>query len=269
MCVICVKDKMVKLPDDTTIKAMWNRNPDGAGYMYSHGGQLFIRKGYTNVDKFIEDIRKEVMLEDAAVLHFRISTQANNVTMTHPFPLTTEMKDLKELKFDGTYKIGVAHNGIIRLTTDHRENEFSDTALFVSKYMTRIVRRASDLDDVYVKNIIEELIGTTNKLAILDQDGIITLIGSFTEKDGLKYSNMYHNFMPTKWSYGYGTYGGYGRYEDDDDWQYIGVTQPNGTVKRIPMRVSTVKELTGKHNKKKQKKQAKVIKKNFSLVSHS
>lgn len=195
MCVICVKPKGKDLPTVKQITAMWRRNPDGAGFMYTHDGVLHVKKGFTDITKFLEAI-DVVDKEDVAVLHFRISTQGFNKEMTHPFVLSTKLEDMKELEWVGA-PIGIAHNGIIQLTTDHREVEYSDTALFITNYLTRIIRKPSDLDDQYIQDIIEITAGGTNKFAILRETGEYTLIGKFTEIDGLLYSNTYH--LPNPW----------------------------------------------------------------------
>lgn len=203
MCVICVKPKGRELPTVKQITQMWRRNPDGAGFMYTHDGVLHIEKGFTDIMSFMYALEK-VTEDDVAVLHFRISTQGFNKEMTHPFVLSTKLEDMQALEWSGA-PIGIAHNGIISLTTDHRELEYSDTALFITNYLTRIVRKKQDLEDQYVQEIIERLIGTNNKLAILTEDGKYTLIGKFTEVDGLWYSNTYH--MPTLWEDTYGVMG--------------------------------------------------------------
>ena len=41
--------------------------------------------------------------------------------------------------------IGVAHNGIIPLTTDRTQHEYSDTALFIAKYLSHIISCPEDL----------------------------------------------------------------------------------------------------------------------------
>jgi len=195
MCVICVKPKGADLPSVKEITRMWRRNPDGAGFMYARDGVLTIKKGFLSGIDFMYAL-EEIKKDDVAVLHFRISTQGFNKEMTHPFVLSTKLEDMKALEWVGA-PIGIAHNGIIHLTSDAREIEYSDTALFIANYLTRIVRRGSDLDDQYIQDIIEITAGGTNKFAILRNTGELTLIGKFTEVDGLLYSNTYH--MPSIW----------------------------------------------------------------------
>ena len=54
---------------------------------------------------------------DETNYHFRISTQAGvSPEMTHPFPLSNRPARLRKL--DLRCRVGVAHNGVIRLTSD-------------------------------------------------------------------------------------------------------------------------------------------------------
>ena len=40
MCIICVSKSGVQQPTDTTLRAMFRRNPHGAGYMYARDGKV-------------------------------------------------------------------------------------------------------------------------------------------------------------------------------------------------------------------------------------
>ena len=59
MCIICVSPKRVRQPNVTTIRRMFQNNPDGAGYMFARDGKVTISKGFMNVDEYIEAIRGE------------------------------------------------------------------------------------------------------------------------------------------------------------------------------------------------------------------
>ena len=63
--------------------------------------------------------------------------------MTHPFPLSNRLPYMKAL--DVECRCGVAHNGIIRLTSDRSQREYSDTALFIAQYMARMLHGPEDL----------------------------------------------------------------------------------------------------------------------------
>ena len=40
MCIICVSKSGVRQPCDITLRAMFRRNPHGAGYMYARDGKV-------------------------------------------------------------------------------------------------------------------------------------------------------------------------------------------------------------------------------------
>ena len=187
MCIICVSPKRVRQPNVTTIRRMFQNNPDGAGYMVARDGKVIISKGFMNVDEYIEAIRAEhFTAKDPVVYHFRISTQAGvNPQMTHPFPLSNRIEHMKVL--DVECPCGVAHNGVIRLTADPRNREYSDTALFIANYLSLIIREPGDLKDERVLKLIHRLAGS--KLAIMDGDGYIATVGEYINQKGLLFSN--------------------------------------------------------------------------------
>lgn len=169
MCVICASPKGTRQPSLSEIKRMFYRNPHGAGYMYARDGKVVIHKGFMNLGDFLNAIREEhFTAADSVVYHFRISTQAGvNPEMTHPFPLSNQREDMKAL--DVICGCGIAHNGIIRLTTDPTEKEYSDTAIFITDYLSQYILRPSDLHR-------DELHGT---VVILKADGGIQRVVCF------------------------------------------------------------------------------------------
>ena len=166
---------------------MFLRNPDGAGYMVARDGKVTIHKGFMDLDEFLNALKAEhFTAKDSVVYHFRISTQAGvNPEMTHPFPLSNHLPYMKAL--DVECRCGVAHNGIIRLTSDPSQREYSDTALFITHYMARMVHGLDDLKDAQLLNRIERLAGS--KLAIMDGSGYIATVGNFINERGLLFSN--------------------------------------------------------------------------------
>ena len=117
MCIICVSKSGVRQPTEQELYTMFVNNPHGAGYMVARHGMVTVSKGYMDFDEFLNAVRREHFTEkDSVVYHFRISTQAGvNPEMTHPFPLSNRLGRMKKL--DTNCRIGVAHNGIIRLTS--------------------------------------------------------------------------------------------------------------------------------------------------------
>ena len=166
---------------------MFAWNPHGAGYMVARNGKVIISKGYMNVDDYLYAVGQEhFTAKDSVVYHFRISTQAGvQPAMTQPFPLSNRLQHMKAL--DVTCDCGIAHNGIIRLTTDITNREYSDTALFIANYLSKILRRSADLTDPEKLAFIHRL--AQSKLAIMDRSGYIATVGDFVNEHGLLFSN--------------------------------------------------------------------------------
>ena len=204
MCVICVSKKGVRQPNNSEIADMFKTNPHGAGYMYVRNGKVQISKGYMALTDYLNAIKSEnFSVDDLVVYHMRISTQAGvNQEMTHPYPLTKKIENCKLLDLECS--CGVAHNGIIQMTTDRTNTEYNDTTLFITKYLNKLIRCGDDLKDPNVKEMIYRL--TNSKWAILDGNENLCLVGHWEESDGLLYSNLHHK--PFDWenfwdSYGY------------------------------------------------------------------
>lgn len=193
MCVICVSKKGIRQPNENEIRNMWATNPHGAGYMFVKDGMVEIHKGFMELKDYIRAINSEHFTDDDVVVyHFRISTQAGvTPEMTHPFPLSADLEDMKVL--DCMCSVGIAHNGIIRLTST-KDAEYSDTALFITEYLPALIRNTEDITDKRVKRTIKALIDS--KMVLINGDGDVSIIGDFIgNDDGLMFSN--NHFIPT------------------------------------------------------------------------
>ena len=187
MCIICVSKPGCEQPSVKTLRTMFLLNPHGAGYMVARGGKVFIHKGFMNIEEFLNAVRREQFTAaDSVVYHFRISTQAGvNPEMTHPFPLSNQPRRMRAL--DMTCRYGVAHNGIIRLTSDPTNTRFSDTAVFITDYLTNIIRKPADLRNQERLDTIYRL--AQSKFAIMDGSGYTATVGEFINDRGILYSN--------------------------------------------------------------------------------
>ena len=187
MCIICVSKSGVRQPTVTELNTMFRNNPDGAGYMVARHGMVSISKGYMDFGEFLNAVRREHFTErDSVVYHFRISTQAGvNPEMTHPFPLSNRLERMEKL--DTTCRIGVSHNGVIRLTADPDNRRYSDTALFITQYLRVLIQRREDLRDRRVLDTVWNL--AQSKFAIMDGGGYVATVGEFLNQDGLLFSN--------------------------------------------------------------------------------
>lgn len=183
MCVIAVSPAGCRQPKEKDFRLMWDHNPHGAGFMWVEHEQVYIQKGLMSFDDFMDWIKYQRFTDDDPVVyHFRISTQAGTgPEMTHPFPLSSDPDELMKAA-PCPCDIGVAHNGIIRLTSDPGETVFSDTALFIQKYMTKIIRSPADLESEEIINMIDTL--AMSKFALLRNDGQIFTVGKFYRQPG-------------------------------------------------------------------------------------
>lgn len=187
MCVICVSEKGVKQPSKDLLRRMFNNNPHGAGYMVAENGRVRISKGFMTFDSLWNALRYENFgADDVVVYHFRISTQAGvQPAMTQPFPFTKKLENTKIL--DCKCDLGIAHNGIIRATTDKADREYSDTAHFIVKYLSRWIKSRKD----FTPEFLDQLVMFTNsRMVFLDGKGNVFYSGKFIEDyDGLMFSN--------------------------------------------------------------------------------
>lgn len=172
---------------------MFAANSHGAGYMVARDGKVLISKGYMTWSEYWKAVKAEhFTADDSVVYHCRISTQAGvNPEMTHPFPLTRHVESCKLL--DCSCSVGIAHNGVISLTTNPRDKEYSDTAHFVAEYLHYFIRTADDLRDPDCLDAIYHI--ARSKFAIMDGTGYVATIGDFIEEDnGILFSNT--SYLP-------------------------------------------------------------------------
>lgn len=203
MCVIIYKPKNQDLPTIETLKKCIEKNGDGAGYMAPVNNQVIIHKGFNKLDDLLKDIQKllsdnNLKIKDIPlVLHFRISTQGGTKKeLCHPYPLTNDYARMRELKT--TADIGIAHNGIIHLTSCYSQKvNYNDTMTFIKDYLSLIIGNDLYFDKRYNKmQLIKNLIGEYNKLAIMTKDGYVSLINKFYKVGGCYYSNLNHLQQP-------------------------------------------------------------------------
>ncbi len=198
MCVVVYKPAEADLPDYETLKRCFNKNPNGAGYMFVKDNKVHIRKGYTDFDTFYEHLTRDYMTQDGAfVMHFRITTHGGTKPEnTHPFPVSKNILDLTAL--DCSSEIGVAHNGILDISSK-LAGQYSDTQMFITNYLALLVKNNPKYyKDYDIKMLINDMIGGYNKLAILSSDGHCELFGNFNEHDGCYYSNYsWEDYKPS------------------------------------------------------------------------
>ena len=213
MCVIMVKEQNILFPEERILKNCWDNNPDMGGFMYAWNGQVHIRKGFMTFEDFkraLEETRKKTGDKIPYVLHFRISTQGYDKSCCQPFPLSSKMHNLKKLRTSSN--IGVAHNGVLSITSDGSK-EYSDTMKFITDYLTNIIRGFDWHEDKRTVKLIENLI-KGSRFAIMDKNGHIEMRGNGWVKDNE--SGCY--FSNSTYSYKKYVYKGHNSLYDYDDW---------------------------------------------------
>lgn len=186
MCVICISPKGIRQPFKDELQSMWQRNPHGAGYMVARDDHVEIHKGFMDFYEFYNQLQFEKFTpDDVVVYHFRIATQAGiTPEMCHPFPYTTTTEGLKAL--DVHCRVGIAHNGIIRMTSTG-DPDLSDTALYIRDYLPKRIKNG--LNDMALKAIYRDI---KSKMVFLFPDGQYKTVGEWEEVGGLIYSNTFH-----------------------------------------------------------------------------
>lgn len=200
MCIIVAKRRDVNYPSKNTLKQCFESNDDGAGFMYCVNGEVVIQKGYMSFQKFwkgLNRMRKKYGDNIPCIMHFRITTQGGvQKELTHPFPFSDNMDDLR-LLYTKT-NLGIAHNGIISLTSSYTKTSHSDTMEFITDYLSLIIKDNKFYEDSNIVKLINKLSGS--KLAFLDNLGTINLLGSgWIEKDGIHYSN--NSYEKSRYTY--------------------------------------------------------------------
>ena len=225
MCIIVYKPENANMPSKKTLRHCWDNNSDGAGYMFAHNDKVIIKKGFMSFKSLYDSLRNDYTKfhDKSFVIHFRISTQGGvRRDLTHPFPLTENIDDMRLLRT--TSDFGVAHNGIITLTSTSLYNTtitYNDTMKFISEYLSLIISKPKDLENEKTLKLIQKL--ADSKLAIMDNSGKVTLIGAFTQHKGCFFSNAsYQAYKPittTTKTYSSDLWDDY-----YDDWDYYGLT---------------------------------------------
>lgn len=188
MCVIAYKTRGTDLPDNM-IRSMFRANPDGAGFMYAKNGKVYFEKGFFNVESLIKRFRACVTLDMSAVIHCRITTHGTTCPqLCHPFPIVA--KHSKEFKQTGVADLCMAHNGIIPTESFYwfANGKDSDTSAYAHKLWWNGVRT---LPTEKQANWIESEIGAS-RIAFMDKNGNVKLIGSWHKVKGIWFSNLLH-----------------------------------------------------------------------------
>ena len=194
MCVILVKEKGIELPTKKVLKCSWERNPDGAGFMFNDYGKVVIMKGFMTFEEFYLRLQTANefyhLKEKGLVIHFRIATSGlKDKGNCHPYPISNDNLDLRKSFI--TTELGIAHNGIIR-SYNGKNNILNDTQLFIKNDLFEL----NSLDKKFYKNVIfqsmiERLIDGS-RLVFLNKKGEIIKLGNWFHNGNYYFSNLNH-----------------------------------------------------------------------------
>ena len=187
MCIIAIKPKGKPMFPERSIRTMFANNPDGSGFMYCRNGKVVIEKGYMTAESLLARLQRTDLTDFNVVIHFRIGTSGlNNKLNCHPYPIYR--KNSLACECD----LGMAHNGILHGYVPSRYSKVNDTQVFIANVISNLRKGWQYNPDVLM--LIEELIGS-NRLAFLDNQGHLTLIGEYIEDDGYIYSNTSYRVL--------------------------------------------------------------------------
>lgn len=201
MCIIAIKPRGKEFMEEDVIRTMFRNNPDGAGFCYADKAKVVIKKGYMDVDSFIEAIKHIPNHKDKnVVLHFRIGTAGSNSKGNcHPYPISHKVEDLKATQINT--ELGIVHNGIIPIKAD-KEHDMNDTQTYIRDNLwARYTKNKYFYKNEKIQNKIKNEINS--KMVFLDNNGDFYLVGDFIGTvAGYIYSNdTYLDWDKRDWKY--------------------------------------------------------------------
>lgn len=173
MCVIIAKPMGANMPDIKTIIAAMDANPDGFAIAYPKNGKIHTFRTLSKVEMAdYYATRFNTLKETAFVFHARIATHGTKVLSNcHGW---TCLKG----------KYAFFHNGILSITA--RDN-MTDSETFLRDIYEPI---ASKYGHKGAEPAIHAVIGTS-KFAFINGRGAIKMYGTWTERNGVYYSNTH------------------------------------------------------------------------------
>lgn len=194
MCVILYKPKKTDLPKYDILENCFYNNNDGAGYTFTSGKNVIIKKGFTNFNDFyknlLKDYKKNNLKNKNLLIHFRIGTSGGlTKEKTQPFKITSNIKELNKLYIKNK-KPSILHNGIFSGFTYNPV--LSDTQNYIKDFLQPLLKsKIKNKNDIIYNSI------KSSKLAILDYKDNVYLYGEYIKDNGIYYSNNSYS----NWNY--------------------------------------------------------------------
>lgn len=225
ICIAICKPIKAEIPSMETFKQCFTRNRDGAGVTWLENGKLYIEKGFMkfeDFENFIKQLQSRIDVTNTLMgFHFRIKTHGEvSKENTHPFPVSTNMTDLKQLSFETDGKVAI-HNGIISKFDGTLKN--SDTQEFIAEFLAPLNNGVPNWEtNEHLVKLVEHMLGS--KMCVFNTDGTFKILGTgWIEDNGVWYSNS--TYKSYGYSYGRYSYGNYNYFYDDEDDYCLGYQQ--------------------------------------------
>jgi hypothetical protein len=178
VCLIIVKpaNKTVPLP---LLKQSYIDNPMGWGIMFVEDGFLQVFKGFAE-NTYLQTVEKYKHLE--MVIHTRYATHGKiNTENCHPFKVTKN--------------VWMMHNGVLH-GYQVTNPAMSDSWHFAQYIRPMVNTKPAVLADKAFQNMISEVIGPSNKMVFLDNEGHVNIIN---EHCGLRYEGLWLSNDNSMW----------------------------------------------------------------------
>lgn len=165
-------------------------NKDGIGLMYKEEDKIYVSKGYTDVEEFIQKLN-ELRFSDEngqLAIHLRIGNKgAINQQMCHPFICSN---DDEEIMLTETYtdRPVLMHNGtFIGLTLPAGK---SDTFVFTKKFLSNNVLNGLFYDNLELFNeVFKTTLSVSRLLMFYPDERDYQKTGNWIESNGYYFSN--------------------------------------------------------------------------------
>ncbi len=161
-------------------------NADGLGVMYAEDSELFIEKFVPKSEKQVLNFYRTHVDGREAVVHWRMRTHgATNTVNAHPYEVLN--------KTEHGLDLWMMHNGILSGVAADKK-DMSDTWHFIRDTLKPLLVANVDLlrNPAFIA-LLEDRIGSSNKLVFLDNLGRRTIINeaAFNDFSGARLSNTY------------------------------------------------------------------------------
>lgn len=183
MCLLVQQTTQSKFTDEF-LADVFTKNQDGLGIMYADNDKMHIFKCLpATASEFIDFYRKHADGKNC-VWHARMQTHGDiDFDNCHPYKVTED--------------VWLAHNGILS-TGNEADRKKSDTWHFIKNFIRpALLGNPELLTDVEWQKFVGDVIGRSNKFALVRNDGAVVVINAAA---GVNYENAWLS-NTYAWSY--------------------------------------------------------------------